>query len=637
MAVQDEINILVDQSRQSYQLNHIEEAILYVHRLLELDRHNIDGLFLLSMIFIKKNMKNQAVELLKKVLSLNPTYLPAINNLGALLLELNQYEESLFYFNKAIMVQPQNSTLHINAANALFALKRFDEALHHYDETLRIESNNIQAMMGRAKLLSQKGYLQEALSEYHRILSINPHSAEAHWAHTILDITIQSDTFQNEDDFKKIAVDKLNALSDWCDQNTISIEQTIGFYQLFSLAYKQRNNKTILSAHGKLCCSLMKKWLDKQPFATHIHRSDCSLIRVGIVSANINNHSVWHAITKCLINYLDKTVFELSIFCIGNQQTAQTQWAALNSAHIEQGSYDLQHWVESILKRSLDVLIYPAIGMDMITLQLASLRLAPIQIASWGHPETSGLPTIDYYLSSQAFEPNNSHEHYTEQLICLPHIGTTYTPLAPQIIHTDLATLGINTQHPIIIAAGTCVKYDTAYDSIFVEIAKKVGACTFVFFESYPLALSEILHKRIEKRFEEAGLSFDSYVVFIPWQHISSFFSIMQQADIFLDTIGFSGFNTTMQAIECELPIVAFEGKLMRGRFASGILRSCELDCLVATTLEEYIAITVQLAKDASYRKAVKKKIKNNCHFLYNNSNPIAYLSKKLIDLTNNL
>jgi hypothetical protein len=44
----------------------------------------------------------------------------------------------------------------------------------------------------------------------------------------------------------------------------------------------------------------------------------------------------------------------------------------------------------------------------------------------------------------------------------------------------------------------------------------------------------------------------------------------MKQARLYLDTIGFSGFNTAMLAVECGLPVVTREGRFMRGRLASG-------------------------------------------------------------------
>ena len=58
--------------------------------------------------------------------------------------------------------------------------------------------------------------------------------------------------------------------------------------------------------------------------------------------------------------------------------------------------------------------------MDELSLQLAAQRLAPVQCNSLGHPETSGLPTIDYFLSSDLMEPLDAARHYTERLVRLP-------------------------------------------------------------------------------------------------------------------------------------------------------------------------------------------------------------------------
>jgi predicted O-linked N-acetylglucosamine transferase (SPINDLY family) len=73
----------------------------------------------------------------------------------------------------------------------------------------------------------------------------------------------------------------------------------------------------------------------------------------------------------------------------------------------------------------------------------------------------------------------------------------------------------------------------------------------------------------------------------------------MREADVYLDSIGFSGFNTAMQAIECGLPIVAYEGRFLRGRLASGILRRMGIDELVTATDEAYVELAVRLARDA--------------------------------------
>jgi predicted O-linked N-acetylglucosamine transferase (SPINDLY family) len=106
----------------------------------------------------------------------------------------------------------------------------------------------------------------------------------------------------------------------------------------------------------------------------------------------------------------------------------------------------------------------------------------------------------------------------------------------------------------------------------------------------------------------------------------------MKCADAYLDTIGFSGFNTAMQAVECGLPIVAREGRFMRGRLASGILKRMGLSELVATSEEDYIAIAVRLAQDAEYRRRMRERIVKTRHILFGDLAPVRALEEFLIN-----
>ena len=81
--------------------------------------------------------------------------------------------------------------------------------------------------------------------------------------------------------------------------------------------------------------------------------------------------------------------------------------------------------------------MYPEIGMNAPTMQMAALRLAPVQCTAWGHPVTTGLPTIDYFLSSELMEAENAQDHYSEKLIRLPNIGVSYPkPYIPSLSKT---------------------------------------------------------------------------------------------------------------------------------------------------------------------------------------------------------
>ena len=296
---------------------------------------------------------------------------------------------------------------------------------------------------------------------------------------------------------------------------------------------------------------------------------------------------------------------------------------------------NIEDWVKAILEKQIDVLIYPEIGMDPSSCKLANLRLAPLQLASWGHPETTGLPTIDYFISAKDFEPPNAQDHYSEKLVQLPNLGCCYSARIVTPSAVDLHALGIDTISPLLICPGTPFKYAPEHDKIFVSIAKKLSKCQFVFFESPDGPISIVLNNRLSKAFQDENLNAADFIRMIPWQKTEAFYGLMQLADVFLDTIGFSGFNTAIQAIECGLPIVTREGLFLRGRLASGILRRMGMTELIASNEEEYINLVVRLVEDRAYREAIKEKMIANRSVLFDDLTPIRALEEFLIERFN--
>jgi protein O-GlcNAc transferase len=218
--------------------------------------------------------------------------------------------------------------------------------------------------------------------------------------------------------------------------------------------------------------------------------------------------------------------------------------------------------------------------MDATTAKLASLRLAPVQAASWGHPETSGLPTIDFYLSAQALEPADAQANYTEKLVALPNLGCWLVPTKEE--SGKPPALDLAADELVLLCPGNAFKYAPQHDRLLAAIAQRVPRSRLVFFRSRPEPLAEKLRARLAESFRRAGADFERQVTFLPWQSRASFRALLKRADLYLDTVGFSGFNTAVQALECGLPIVAREGRFLRGRLGSGVLRHLGLDALVA-------------------------------------------------------
>jgi predicted O-linked N-acetylglucosamine transferase (SPINDLY family) len=130
-------------------------------------------------------------------------------------------------------------------------------------------------------------------------------------------------------------------------------------------------------------------------------------------------------------------------------------------------------------------------------------------------------------------------------------------------------------------------------------------------------ALSNLLQVRIAKEFEAAGLRATDHVRFIRWLNFHEFHCLLRHADVLLDTIGFSGYNTAVQAIECGLPLVTREGLFLRGRLASGVLRRMELTELIAPNKVDYVSLVTRLVTDRHYQAHIRHEIQQRRSVLF--------------------
>lgn len=414
-----------------------------------------------------------------------------------------------------------------------------------------------------------------------------------------------------------------------------SPHRVVGSAQPFYLAYQDMNNVGLLSLYGRLCATLMAQWQGGFTPAPTKQRAPGARVRVGIASSHVFTHSVWQAITRGWVVELDRKRFVVVVFHLGSTQDEATAVAKEHAQVFVTGRRSVDQWATAIVDADLDVLLYPDLGMNGMTLRLAALRLAPVQAASWGHPETSGLPTIDHYLSAERFEGQGSDAHYSEALVCLPALGCCVVPtverLSTQANAVVLADIGVRPGSNLYVCAGTPFKYAPEHDAVLVRIAQRVPDAQFLFFSRGVTApLSAMLLERLRAAFTAQGLDPATHLLLTPWMTPIRFFAVLSRARVFLDTIGFSGFNTVLQAVECGLPVVTRRGTFMRGRFGSGILEHLGLGDLVAADDDAYVALAVQLAQDESARAAVRARMAARRDTLYNDKAPIRALEDHL-------
>ena len=582
----------------------------------------------LALVLLRSQRFAEAESLFKALLLRSPGDAAVILNLGNCRLGLREAAEALAYFDSALAVKPDYVEALVCRSTALIQLDRLEEALASCKDAVAARPDFAEGHYSLGTTLMRLDLQQEALQAFAQAITLQPDFAAARWAFAVAQLPAVYEAEADEERCRIAFSTELAKLSHWFGSNSDDDPDALAL-QPFYLAYQERDNRELLACYGNLSAEVMRRWSERQRLPREPPPKR-SRVRVGIVSAHIFEHSVWTALIKGWVRHLDRGRFDVDIFHLGRTQDEETLFARSHASHFEQGPKGLRDWVDVILNRQPDVLIYPEFGMDGMSVKLGSLRLAPVQVASWGHPETSGLPTMDYYLSAEAFEPPGAQRYYAERLVTLPGSGCCCEESSATAVEPDLGRLGIDSDAPILICPGTPYKYAPQHDRVFPAIARLLGRCQFVFFTHPSAHLSEKLRRRLEGAFKRDGLAFERCVIFVPWQPRTAFHGLMKRADLYLDTIGFSGFNTAMQALANGLPIVTREGCFMRGRLASGLLKQMRLPELVAHSEEEYVATAARLVQDVEYSRQIRARIEGARALLCEDIAPIRALEEFL-------
>jgi predicted O-linked N-acetylglucosamine transferase (SPINDLY family) len=264
--------------------------------------------------------------------------------------------------------------------------------------------------------------------------------------------------------------------------------------------------------------------------------------------------------------------------------------------------------------------------MDSLTTYIAGLRLAPIQCMTWGHPVTSGLPTIDYFLSSDLMEPQNAQFHYCEKLVSLPNIGICYQkPTIPEQTKSR-SDLNLREDAVIYLCCQSLFKYLPQFDSIFAQIALRVTQAQFVFISHPVSAITAQFKARLCRGFANFKLNYEDYCVILPRLERMDYLNLNLVSNIFLDTFSWSGGNTTLEAIACGLPIVTCPGELMRSRHSYGILKMMGITETIAQDEIEYVEIAVRLGIDSNWRQEIVQKIYERHRWVYDDKTCVTAL-----------
>ena len=575
--------------------------------------HNNRGLALLELRRWEEALTN-----CDKALALEPNFSLAFSYRGWALLELKQFDEALASCDKAIALAPDIAFSHNTRGVALNKLKRFEEALASFDKAIALDPEYRQAWMNSGFAYFEMNCKQKAIACMDKAIEFDPSDAAARLTSCMAELSIiyseQADVLESRSNYER----KLQSLCDDFDLGVLSgeLDKAICIARPFFLAYQGYCDRHLQSLYGSLVCRIMQR---KYPIpALPVAPDPKEPVRVGFVTSFFWNHSNWKIPLKGWMSQLNRKRFRLFGYHVGKESDDETAVAASMCDRFVHRVTSVEEWRGEILTDAPHVLIYPGLLMDELTLQLAAQRLAPVQCNSWGHPETSGMPTLDYFVSSDLMEPGEASKHYTEKLIRLPNLSIYYTAPQRKIEKRTRSDFGMRSESVVFWCGQSLFKYLPRYDFIFTEIATRVDNCQFVFLE-HP-GSKEVTYQyadRLERAFKLKNLKPSDYCLILPNLNFDDFLSAIGQCDLVLDSIEWSGCNSTLESLEWDLPIVTFQGSLMRGRHSAAILQMMGVSDTIAATTADYVSIAVKMANDPAHRAAIRGRISAAKHRVY--------------------
>ncbi|HEX3123467.1 MAG TPA: tetratricopeptide repeat protein [Rhodanobacteraceae bacterium] len=387
----------------------------------------------------------------------------------------------------------------------------------------------------------------------------------------------------------------------------------------FHLHYQPRDNTHLQCRFGDLVTTVMSKAAPElvKPCAwTRGARG--ARLRVGFVSSHLMYHTVSRYFGS-LLTGLDPRRFDVHVWYCGDRRDDSTDRIAAAVGQFIHTRAEARDLAPLIRAAQMDVLVYPEIGMDPHHQALAALRLAPVQCLLYGHPATSGLENVDYFLSGEMLEPTDGAAHYRERLVRLPGLGAR--PDRPPVPGDGRWIEAYMSEAPVLLCLQPAIKLEPRFDHVVAAVVAATGA-RIAFFDRNP-PLTRRFRARIESVFEAYGLDADRHLAFMPAQPHADYLAGIARAPLVLDSFWFSGGATSLDAFHVGTPVLALEGSMARGRQTSAMLRMMGLEGLIAHSPEQYIAQATTLLGDRDQLARLQERIKSSAHILFDDESAL--------------
>ncbi len=627
-ALQKAVDLLPDQAATHANLGNalwahgdLEGAMTAYGRALEQQPESVETYANMAMCLKEFGRHDDAVAACDRALELAPEMALLHNIRGTVLLAQGATADARAAFEAAVAGDDGFIDAHGNLGSACYELNQHDEAEAAYRKALALDPDHAASLTNLAILLRGRGDFEEALAAYDRVLARDPENWGLRIQRT-LSLPVIADSAEQIRDLRrtiKAGIADIAARAPKVPDLYRTVGQT-SFYFSFHNQNDRELQETLADLY--LGCSPDLGWT-----APHCRESAAKpaagRLRVGFASAFLHEHSIGKLFAG-VIEHLARERFEVTVIRPAGIRDAVSGAIDASADRVVTIPRELEAARRAIAGLELDILFYPDVGMNPLTYFLAFARLAPVQATSWGHPVTTGIPNMDYYLSSAGIEPAEADEHYTERLIRLANEPVFYRrPRLPGGL-AKREDFGLPASARLYLCPQTLFKLHPDFDALLGDILARDENGLLVLIRGKHARWEPLLKARLARVVPDQA----ERVIFVDNVPLDPFLGLLSLADVLLDPIGFGGGVSSYEAFAIGAPIVTLPGRFMRGRITAAFYRQMGIEDAIADDEESYVEIALRMANDAAWREDLSSRIAERSDVLFENRAAVTELEQ---------
>ncbi len=533
--------------------------------------------------------------------------------------------QALNFLNDAVARSPEQASFSILLGKALYNMGRLDEAFAALKEGLDRDPNNSDGYHALGSVLNGLGSIDGALTALRHTIELDP---EQPGVYTTLGNVLQSTGRYGEaiDAFREALKRDPGAVATrialfssrryQCDWDGLDAEEAAWLPELraceatitpFMLLGMPVSNEDLFATGARYARQI--KVRSGAPIAapaleTYVRPS--GRIRLGYLSSDYGNHATSMLLVEAIERH-NRDRFEVTAYCHSVDDGSEMRRRVVLAFDRFEIVRDLGH--DEVARKIRDDGVEILVDLKGYTRdarqEVMALRPAPVQVGYLGYPATTGADYLDYMIADALVAPFEHQPHYSERLV---HLRTCYQPNDRER-HIDPAPVtradcGLPDTGFVFCSFNNSFKLNRRFFAIWMDLLHSVPGSTLWLLQKSPYVRDNLLREAARHGIDE------SRVVFAAQAPIEKHLARHAVADLFLDSLPCTAHTTASDAVWAGLPLLTCMGETFAGRVAASVLHSAGMDELVTTTIEEYAATALRLARDPVELQDIRAKLR---------------------------